>query len=110
MKLLFDENLSYKLVRSLADMFPGSSHPRDIGLKSTDDRAIWEYARTNDLIIVSKDSDFYQRSLLYGHPPKIIWIRSGNCSTKTIERILRDHYGDIKDFYINTQEAVLILV
>ena len=84
MKLLFDENISYKLVHALADLYPDSAHPRDIGLKASDDRYIWEYAKTNDLIIVSKDSDFYQRSLLFKHPPKVIWIRRGNCATQTV--------------------------
>jgi predicted nuclease of predicted toxin-antitoxin system len=109
-KLLFDENISHKLARALMDLFPDSVHPRNIGLKSRDDRAIWDYARDHDFIIVSKDSDFYQRSLLYGHPPKIIWIRRGNCSTKTIEIILRNHYDDIKSFDSDTQEAILILL
>jgi Uncharacterized protein conserved in bacteria len=109
-KLLFDENLSHKLVHVLADLFPGSVHPRDTGLKSKDDRVIWDYAKSNDLIIVSKDSDFYQHSLLFGHPPKIIWIRRGNCSTKAIEMILRSHYDDIKNFYNDTYEAILILL
>jgi len=68
-KLLFDENLSHKLVGSLADLFPDSEHVRNVGLKAVDDRLVWEYAAANDLLIVSKDSDFYQRSLLFGHPP-----------------------------------------
>ena len=110
MKLLFDENSSYKLSRAMADLFPDSVHPRDIGLKATDDRVIWDYARDNGFVIVSKDSDFYQRSFLFGYPPKIIWIRSGNCSTRTIEGILRDHYADIKNFCDNAYEAVLILL
>ena len=110
MKLLFDENISHKLALALTDLFPDSAHPRNIGLKSKDDRLIWEYARDNDFIIVSKDADFYQRSLLFGHPPKIIWVRRGNCSTKTVETILRDHYDDIKSFYENAYEAVLILL
>lgn len=109
MKLLFDENISHKLALALVDLFPDSVHPRNVGLKSQDDRLIWDYARDNDFMIVSKDADFYQRSLLFGHPPKIIWIRRGNCSTKTIESILCDHYDDIKRFYDDPDEAVLIL-
>ena len=71
MKLLFDENISYKLVRALEDLYPDFAHPRDIGLKTTNDRLIWEHAKNNDFMIVSKDADFYQRSLLFGPPPKI---------------------------------------
>ena len=110
MKLLFDENLSHKLVGALADLFPDSEHVRDMDLKAADDRLIWEEAKRKDLIIVSKDSDFYQRSLLYGYPPKVIWIRPGNCSTVAIEALLRKHYQDVKDFYEDAYEAFLILL
>ena len=110
MKLLFDENLSHKLVRALDDLFPDSEHVRDMGLKAADDRLIWEEAKSKDMIIVSKDSDFYQRSLLYGHPPKVIWIRRGNSSTVIIEALLRKHYQDVKNFYEDAYEAFLILL
>jgi predicted nuclease of predicted toxin-antitoxin system len=109
-KLLFDENLSHKLVSALADLFPDCEHVRDMGLKAADDRLIWEQAKSNDLIIVSKDSDFYQRSLLFGHPPKVIWIRRGNCSTVDVEAILRKHFQDVKDFYENAYESFLVLL
>jgi predicted nuclease of predicted toxin-antitoxin system len=109
-KLLFDENLSYKLVRALEDLFPDSEHVRELGLKAADDRLIWDHAKGNDLIIVSKDLDFYQRSLLYGHPPKVIWIRRGNCSTSAVEAILRMHFKDVKDFYESAYESFLVLL
>ena len=110
MKLLFDENLSHKLVRALEDLFPASEHVRNLGLKAADDRLIWEHAKNNDLIIVSKDSDFYQRSLLFGHPPKVIWIRRGNCSTVAVEAILRLHFQDVKNFHEDPYESFLILL
>ena len=98
MKILFDQNLSFKLINALKDLYPGSVHVRDVGLAVADDITVWNYAKSNDLIIVSKDSDFYQRSILLGHPPKVIWIRRGNCSTKDIEQMLRDHFSDIEKF------------
>ena len=110
MKLLFDENISHKLVPRLADLFPGSVHPRDIALTSSDDRLIWEHAKNNGYIIISKDSDFYQRSLLFKHPPKLIWIRRGNSATKTIESILRTSYDEIERFQYDPYEACLILL
>lgn len=73
MKLLFDENLSPKLPRLLADYFPGSLHVRDCGLRGFPDSEVWEYARISGFSIISKDSDFQQRSVLYGHPPKVVW-------------------------------------
>jgi predicted nuclease of predicted toxin-antitoxin system len=98
-KLLFDQNLSHKLVRLLADLFPGSVHVRTVGLKTAGDPLVWEYAKNNDLMIVSKDSDFHQRSFLYGFPPKVIWVRLGNCSTADVERVLRTNFDIIKVFY-----------
>ena len=85
MKFLFDENLSPRLVAGLSDVFPASVHVRDVGLARATDAAIWRYARGHDLAIVSKDSDFHQVSFLRGAPPKVIWIRRGNCTTADIE-------------------------
>lgn len=77
MKLLFDENLSHKLVQLLEDLFPNSIHVREVGLKAADDPLVWEYAKDNGLILVSKDADMHQRSFLFGPPPKVVWVRLG---------------------------------
>ena len=98
MKLLFDQHLSHKLVRHLADLFPDSIHVRDVGLKTAPDPLVWEYAKSNGLMIVSKDSDFHQRSFLYGFPPKVIRLRLGNCSTADVEHVLRTNFDTIKSF------------
>ena len=87
MKLLLDENLSHKLVRLLADLFPDSIHVREVGLKAADDPLVWDHAKNNGLMIVSKDSDMHQRSFMFGYPPKVIWVRLGNCSTSDIEQL-----------------------
>jgi predicted nuclease of predicted toxin-antitoxin system len=89
MKLLFDENLSPKLGPLLADLFPASVHVRGVGLKAADDLMVWKYAQDHDLMICSKDSDLHQRSFLLGFPPKIVWVRLGNCSTAQVELIAR---------------------
>lgn len=78
MKLLFDENLFPKLPRLLASDFPNSLHVREIGMKGFAHKIIWEYAKNNDFAVISKDSDFYQRALLYGNPPKLIWLIIGS--------------------------------
>jgi predicted nuclease of predicted toxin-antitoxin system len=83
-KLLLDENLSPRLVGSLSDLFPGSKHVRDCRLERADDIAIWDYATEHSFVIVSKDSDFFERSIVY-RSPKVIWVRLGNCSTDEIE-------------------------
>ena len=109
MKLLFDQNLSPDLPRAFADLFPGSLHVRQIGLRDADDSVIWDYARQNGFAIVSKDSDFQFRSLLYGSPPKFIWLRVGNCSVKTIQDLLRRHAASLLTFDADPAQAHLIL-
>ncbi len=96
-------------MKSLADLFPDSVHVKDFGMEQADDRLIWERAKQGDLIIVSKDSDFYQRSLLFGYPPKVIWIKRGNCPTRQVEFILRGHFDRIEQFNNDTQSGCLIL-
>ena len=89
MKLLLDENLSPRLARSLQDLFPGSVHVEDCALGAKSDGEIWSFAAKNDFVILSKDSDFYDRSALRGGPPKVVWLRVGNCPTDYIEALLR---------------------
>lgn len=109
MKLLFDQNLSHRLVRVLADVYPDSEHVRDVGLKEAVDTDVWNFAKGQGFMIVSKDSDFHQRSLLLGYPPKVIWVRLGNCSTKAMELALRDHSADVQRFEADTTASFLIL-
>jgi predicted nuclease of predicted toxin-antitoxin system len=108
-KLLLDQNVSHRLVESLASLYPDSSHVRLIGLKAADDESIWTFACENGFTIVSKDFDFYQRSLLFGFPPKVIWIRRGNCTTEALEQILRERRSDIERFHRDKRHAYLIL-
>lgn len=89
MKLLLDQNLSRKLVPKLEKIFPDSSHVYIVGLQMASDEEIWLYAKKRNYIIVTQDSDFYERSLLFGYPPKIIWIRTGNTSTENIAYLLK---------------------
>jgi predicted nuclease of predicted toxin-antitoxin system len=109
MKLLFDENLSPKLPLLLVSHFPDSAHVRDCSLKGFPDQRIWEYARINGFIIVSKDADFYQRSLLYGQPPKFIWLRIGNFTTHHLISPILKHKQAIKRFSDNSTESVLVI-
>jgi len=97
MKLLFDHNLSPRLVYRLANLFPNSNHVYHLGLDQVEDRQIWEYAKVNDFTIVTRDSDYNELLILLGFPPKVVWIQRGNCSTNEIENILRAHYTDIQN-------------
>ena len=81
MRLLFDQNLSPRLKKTLRALYPESIHLRDVGLESADDVVVWAYAKDHEFVIASKDSDSRQLSFAFGHPPKVIWIRRGNCST-----------------------------
>ena len=98
MKLLFDHNLSHRLASILLDVYPESVHVRELLLERASDEAIWDYARTHHLAIVSKDSDFHQRSVVEGFPPKVIWIRRGNCTTADLEALLRSRTREIAAF------------
>jgi predicted nuclease of predicted toxin-antitoxin system len=109
MGLLLDENLSDRVIPRIVDLYPDSLHVKALGLVSTDDGIIWEYAKTNGFIIVSKDSDFHQRSILYGHPPKFIYLRIGNSPTSKITQILRDNVETIAQFEESERESILIL-
>jgi predicted nuclease of predicted toxin-antitoxin system len=95
MKLLFDQNLSPKLPACLSNLFPGSKHVLDVGLDQSDDHVIWGYARANDFAIVTKDIDYPNLVALRGHPPKVIWLQLGNCTTKQAENALRADYAAI---------------
>ena len=109
MKLLFDENLSPTLPHRLADLFADSVHVRDIGMKATDDPIVWDYAKNNEFMIVSKDADMHDLSLVFGNPPKVIWLRLGNCSTLQVENLLRRDFSAIKLFYEDEALSLLAL-
>lgn len=109
MKLLLDQNLSWRLVQALQGAFPGSAHVREFGLDRAADAEVWEHARTKGFVILSKDSDFEQRSMLQGHPPKCIRLRVGNSSTKEIEELLDRRLEAIREFIEAEGESYLIL-
>ncbi|PYM75922.1 MAG: hypothetical protein DME03_10085 [Candidatus Rokuibacteriota bacterium] len=109
MRLLLDQNLSPSLLTTLADLHPGSTHVREVGLQAADDDAVWQYAVQQRFTIVSKDADFHERSFFLGHPPKVIWIRRGNCSTNEIAAILRDHHAEILSFERDEEGSFLAL-
>ena len=109
MKLLFDQNLSPRLPRILGELYQGSTHVRAVGLRDADDTRVWEYAKQHGFVLVSKDSDFQARSLLYGSPPKFIWLRVGNCTARAIEELLRKHSATIHAFGMDPEKPHLML-
>jgi predicted nuclease of predicted toxin-antitoxin system len=109
MRLLFDKNLSPKLPNRLSDLFPDSLHIRDVDMKATIDPRVWDFAKDNNLMIVSKDADMHDLSLVLGNPPKVIWLRLGNCSTRQVEDVLRRNFDAIKLFYEDESLSLLAL-
>jgi len=90
-------------------VYPQTIHVREVGLATATDAAVWDHALARGLIIVSKDSDFHQRSFLSAPPPKVIWIRLGNCTTGQIEHLLREHVDAIRRFAEDPSTAFLAL-
>jgi predicted nuclease of predicted toxin-antitoxin system len=109
MKLLFDQNLSPRLVERLTDIFPDSTHVSLKGLDRAMDDVVWKWAREYGFTIVTKDADFNELSTLRGFPPKIIWIRAGNRTTAQIERLIRVHYKAIQQMHEDPTAGILLL-
>jgi len=108
-KLLFDQNLSPRLPVLLVNVYPGSAHVRELSLRDASDAEIWKYAKENGFAIVSKDSDFQQKSLLSGQPPKFIWLRVGNCASGLIAELLRQYAAIIVKFGESREESHLMV-
>ncbi len=104
MKLLFDQNISYRITKKLDDSFADCQHISDCGLMDCDDTTIWEYAKKKGYSIVTFDSDFYDISVINGHPPKIIWIRRGNLSTTDVAALITHYRDTINNFIENEQD------
>jgi predicted nuclease of predicted toxin-antitoxin system len=107
MKLLLDQNLSYRLVKKLTPYFTVCTHVSDCGLVDAEDVAIWNYARVNDYTIVTFDADFFDMSVMNGHPPKIIWLRTGNTTSTGLLDLLISNQSAIAEFITNPDFAEL---
>jgi predicted nuclease of predicted toxin-antitoxin system len=108
-KLLLDENLSRKLVARLAALYPGAAHLSQFGLLANPDREVWEFAKANNFVIVSTDSDFYELATTIGPPPKVVWLRRWTHPTKDAERVLRREAIRITEFAADPELGVLVL-
>jgi len=106
-KLLFDQNISYRIIKCLSVVFSESKQVRAIGLDNQDDVEIWQYAKNNDYTIVTFDADFYDISLIKGFPPKILWLRTGNLTTMQIAEKLNSYFLDIFNFLKTTEQSCM---
>jgi predicted nuclease of predicted toxin-antitoxin system len=109
LKLLFDENLSPRLVELLAADFPDCTHLEHLGMRGAADAAVWDFARENGYSIVSKDNDFRQRAFLHGPPPKVVWLAVGNAGTNLIATLIRAGSERLRAFDLDLEESLLIL-
>jgi len=98
MKLLFDQNISFRIAKRVQDIFPESKQVKELGLENSRDSLLWTFARDHDYCIVTFDGDFYDLGIIKGSPPKVIWLRIGNTSTSNIEQILRKNLKLIQTF------------
>jgi predicted nuclease of predicted toxin-antitoxin system len=109
MKLLLDQNLSRRIPSLIADIFPGSNHVGSLALDCVSDQEIWDFAESEGYVILSKDSDFHQMSLVRGFPPKVIFLKIGNCSTDLILSLIRKHERDFQEFNNDGNLSLLIV-
>lgn len=109
MKLLFDENLSARLVERLEAVYPGSTHVDRVGLHGRSDGEIWEFAARELYTIVSKDNDFRQLSFLHGAPPKVVWLSVGNAATDAIATLLELRRAEVEAFDSSKEESLLVV-
>jgi predicted nuclease of predicted toxin-antitoxin system len=109
MKLLLDQNLSRKLIKQIEELYPGSCHVTSVLSEDSDDRQIRLFAKENGFTIVTKDDDFEQRSILFPHPPKVIWVRLGNCKTDDVAALIRNSQKVITAFSEDEEKSILPL-
>ncbi len=107
MKLLLDENLSRRIVPFIQGLYPNSTQVALVGLEQSDDKTIRQYAIDNDFVIVTKDADYYDMTVLYGQPPKIIWLKTGNQSKAATIKILQDNQQAIEQALIMDDKACI---
>jgi predicted nuclease of predicted toxin-antitoxin system len=109
MKLLFDQNISYRILKKLPDFYSESSHVKTEDLFDVSDIEIWEYAKYNEFTIVSLDSDFNDINVIKGFPPKIIWIKTGNLDIDEIAQLLEKHRFEIEALALKSGSVSVVL-
>jgi len=107
MKLLFDQNISFRIVKRISDLVPDCVHVKELGLVNATDHEIWSYAKAYNYAIVTFDTDFYNISLFKGNPPKVIWLRTGNLTTQHVEELIRSKFETIREFCNSQAHAEL---
>jgi len=107
LKLLLDQNLSFRLLEKLEPVYPGSTQVKLINLEHADDLSVWQFAKDNGFTIVTKDSDFHEFSLVYGTPPKVIWLKCGNQPKWYELGLLINNQESIETFFEDQESGCL---
>jgi predicted nuclease of predicted toxin-antitoxin system len=108
-RLLLDENLSERLLKTLTSVFPGSTHIRTLGRSGASDASVWEIARDGGFVLVTRDEDFVGMSVLQGAPPKVVWLNIGNARNALIAALLRARAEAIEQFLIHDEYTFLAI-
>jgi predicted nuclease of predicted toxin-antitoxin system len=109
MRLLFDEQLSDALPAVLTDVFPGSLQVRTLPGIGVSDERVWQLAIEHACLLVSKDEDFHRLSVLRGAPPKVVWLRLGNCRTEAVAELLTRQAAALQLFAEQEEATFLAL-
>ncbi len=109
MKLLFDQNISFRILKKLSGNFSGSEQVQSLGLINKSDFEIWEFAEKNNFCIVTFDADFIDLSMLKGFPPKIIWLNTGNLNTDALTNLILSKESAINEFCSDNESGFLEL-
>jgi len=107
MRLLSDQNISHRVLDRLRQVMPEAKHIKELDLQGATDRQIWNFAKTQEFHIVTFDADFYDLVTLYGHPPKVIWLRLGNTSTQNLAECLLKNIETIQQFLMDENQKDL---
>ncbi|WP_162344305.1 DUF5615 family PIN-like protein [Cyclobacterium salsum] len=110
MKLLFDQNISPKIVRQIESDFPGSYHVRHVGSEDASDSDIFDYAKAHGYAVVTFDADFIDLNMIKGIPPKIIWLKTGNLTTQSISRLLQKNRIAMIEFLASEEQGILEII
>ena len=109
MKLLFDQNISFRILRLLPEGFSDCQQVSTVGLQNCSDAELWQYAKQNGFTVVTFDSDFFDMSILWDFPPKVIWFRTGNLSTAEIAEHIILNYSNINSFINHSTQSCLFI-
>ena len=110
MKLLLDENLSRRLVPFLQHDYPGSNQVVMMGMEAASDKEVWQRAKEDGYVILTRDADFQELSLVWGQPPKVIRLKTPNQTRAATLKLLIENQQVISDSLLTQGLASIEIV